>query len=317
MLTRRDFIAHAVGMTAAATPAYSGLGASAPTQIAQETGAGLRTFLDGTLVDRARVTEWERRRISVAAARLSTNYTGLLRGEVDSLIGRYKISVDDIAIARAALTQARAMIGLDGLRDLVAAEIFASELGTRAALAASGGQWAISTAEIVSDSGCASGFVEWLTRAKDTDDRAVWTDACPDHYIIATCPEGRQEVVEVTGGAILASRFFIDYSETESVVVPTDRAYPLTIAGTAVLASGELIGSVCHQFRDEPVGGFRAQLKIAFPAAVPSLYISEHQWHLACEFSNWITAYLRGSIRKRNCLWPADPAPFRRHTDIE
>lgn len=217
----------------------------------------------------------------------------LLRGELDSLIGRYKIAVDDIAAARAALTQARAMIGMDGLRDLVAAEISTSELGTRAALAASGGQWAISTAEIVSESGCASGFVEWFTRAKDADDRAVWTDACPDHYIITTGTDGRQEVVEVTGGAVLASRFFVDYSDTSSVAVPTDPAYPLTVAGTAALASGELIGSVCHQFRDEPEGGFRSQLKVAFPAAVPRLYISEHQWHLACEFSNWITAYLR------------------------
>ncbi|WP_446221967.1 hypothetical protein ACTWPB_19165 [Nocardia sp. IBHARD005] len=31
----------------------------------------------------------------------------------------------------------------------------------------------------------------------------------------------------------------------------------------------------------------------ATEAAVPGLYISEHQWHLATEFGNWIEAYLR------------------------
>ncbi|WP_280249629.1 hypothetical protein [Nocardia abscessus] len=121
----------------------------------------------------------------------------------------------------------------------------------------------------------------------------VWTDACPDHYIIATLPDGRQEVVEVTGGATLASRFLVDYTDKAKVMVPANPAYPLAVSGAAFLADGELIGGVCHQFRDEPGGGFRSQLEVAFPAAVPSLYIAEHQWHLACEFGNWIAAYLR------------------------
>ncbi|MDT2007427.1 hypothetical protein FXW78_28330 [Rhodococcus opacus] len=296
MLTKRDFIIRAAGATAAATAAvaYAGAGTAAAAPVSPVTTApGLRTFLDGALVEQSRVVEWERRRISVAAARLSKDYAGLLRGELDSLLGRYTVAVDDIPAARAALAGARALIGLDGLRELVAAEISASEVGTRTALAASGGRWAVAVAEIVSDHGSAEGFVDWFNRAKEADDRAVWTDACPDHYIITTGPDGRQEVIEVTGGAVLASRFFVDYTDRAGVTVPADPDYPMAVAGTASLASGELIGSVCHQFRDEPGGGFRSQLEVAFPAAVPSLYIAEHQWHLACEFNNWITAYLR------------------------
>ncbi|MFD6064537.1 hypothetical protein [Rhodococcus wratislaviensis] len=295
MLTRRDFIIRAAGATAAATAAaaYAGAGTAAAVPVSPVTAPGLRTFLDGVLVEQSRVVEWERRRISVAAARLSKDYVGLLRGELDSLIGRYAVAVDDIPAARAALARVRALIGLDGLRELVAAEISASEVGTRTALAASGGRWAVSVAEIVSDHGSAEGFVDRFNRAKAADDRTVWTDACPDHYIITTGTDGRQEVIEVTGGAVLASRFFVDYTDRARVTVPADPDYPITVAGTASLASGELIGSVCHQFRDEPGGGFRSQLKVAFPASVPSLYIAEHQWHLACEFSNWITAYLR------------------------
>ncbi|MGV9613789.1 hypothetical protein [Nocardia xishanensis] len=80
---------------------------------------------------------------------------------------------------------------------------------------------------------------------------------------------------------MLASRFLVDYTDRARVVVVADPAYSLTAAGTASLADGELIGGVCHQFRDEPGGGFRSQLKVAFPAAVPGLYVAEHQWHLA------------------------------------
>ncbi|WP_280259454.1 hypothetical protein [Nocardia abscessus] len=74
---------------------------------------------------------------------------------------------------------------------------------------------------------------------------------------------------------------------------PSDPTYPISVTGTATLADGTVIGGVRHQFRDEPGGGFRSRLAVAFPAAVPGLYIAEHQWHLACGSGNWITAYLR------------------------
>ncbi|MFE3444197.1 hypothetical protein ACFXNW_14295 [Nocardia sp. NPDC059180] len=294
MLTRRSFIIRAAGATAAtAAAAYVSTGTTLAAPRSPAAGAGLRTFIDGAAIDQAKVVEWERRRLSVAAARLRKDYVGLLAGELDSLLTRFAVTVDDVPAARSALSRARAIIGPDGLRELLAAELAASETGTRATLAASGGRWVVAVVEIASDRGSAEGFADWFDRARVTDARAVWTDACPDHYIIATLPDGRQEVIEVTGGAVLASRFLVDYTDTARVMVPADPAYPVTVAGTASLDDGELIGGVCHQFRDEPGGGFRSQLKVAFPAAVPGLYIAEHQWHLATEFGNWIGAYLR------------------------
>ncbi|MFI5538819.1 hypothetical protein ACIA5H_20760 [Nocardia sp. NPDC051900] len=294
MLTRRNFMNRTAGAAAtAATAMYLACGAAGANTGSPAFGTGLRTFIGGAPVEPSGVVEWERRRLSVAAARLSTDFAGLLRGELDSLLGRFAVAVDDIAAARSALSKARALIGSDGLRELLAAELAASEAATRTALAASGGQWAISTTEIVSDRGSAAGFVQWFGLARTTDARAIWTDACPDHYIIATLADGRQEVVEVTGGAVLASRFFVDYADSTGVPVSADPAYPLAVAGTAALADGTVVGGVRHQFRDEPGGGFRSRLAVAFPAAVPGLYIAEHEWHLACEFGNWITAYLR------------------------
>jgi hypothetical protein len=48
-------------------------------------------------------------------------------------------------------------------------------------------------------------------------------------------------------------------------------------------------GAIRHQFRDEP-NGFAARLTGEFPVATPLTLIRAHQWHLACEFSNWIEA---------------------------
>ncbi|MEU6830481.1 hypothetical protein ABZ894_17680 [Nocardia beijingensis] len=36
--------------------------------------------------------------------------------------------------------------------------------------------------------------------------------------------------------------------------------------------------------------------RVTFPAALAH---RRHEWHLACEFGNWITAYLRGPNRSR------------------
>jgi hypothetical protein len=294
MPTRRTFMIRAAGTTAAATMAgYLGTGAALASPADQQVGVGLRTLIDGKTVDQARVVEWERRRLSVAAARLRKDYAGVLVGELDSLLARLEWSVDDLPAARSALAQARVLIGPDGLRELLAGELVASGAAARTSVVASGGRWQYSLTEIVSDRGTAQGFLDWFGRARLTDDRAVWTDACPDHYIIATLPDGRQEVIEVTGGAVLASQFFIDYTDKAKVMVPADPAFALTMAGVASLSDGFVIGGVCHQFRDEPDGGFRSQLKAAFPAALPELYVAEHRWHLACEFGNWISAYLR------------------------
>lgn len=292
MLTRREFIVRTAGAAVMATAAGSVVGA-ATANASTVTGGGLRTFVDGAPVPQARVAEWEKRRLSVAAARLRQDYAGVLTGELDSLVARVAVTVDDLPAARSALSRVRTHIGEQRLRDQLAPELATSEAATRTALAASGGRWAVATTEITSDRGRAEGFVDWFDQARRTDNRTAFADACPDHYLIATLRGGRQEVIEVTGGAVLASRFLVDYTDLTRVTVPPDPAYPLTVAGSASLGDGTIIGGVRHQFRNEPGGGFRSQLKVAFPAAVPGLYISEHQWHLACEFGNWITAYLR------------------------
>jgi hypothetical protein len=114
-------------------------------------------------------------------------------------------------------------------------------------------------------------------------------DACPDHSIIATSADGKQVVVETTGGSPFASEFVIDYSDTAAVKTALDPSFPDRIVGAARLKDGVIVGGVCHQFRQEGEG-FRAKLSVEFPMMILPYMIAEHRWHLAAEFSNWIEA---------------------------
>jgi hypothetical protein len=58
---------------------------------------------------------------------------------------------------------------------------------------------------------------QWYHDAITANDEAPLLAACPDHYLSRTRPDGRQEVIETTGGAP--------------------------------------VGGIRHQFRDEPAGG--------------------------------------------------------------
>jgi hypothetical protein len=114
-------------------------------------------------------------------------------------------------------------------------------------------------------------------------------DACPDHYIIALGSNGRQVVLETTGGSPFVSEFIVDYADISSLQSLQDPAFPHQVAGVARLRDGLAIGGVRHQFRQ--IGaGFQARLTVEFPMAMMGFMAAEHQWHLAAEFSNWIEA---------------------------
>ncbi len=115
--------------------------------------------------------------------------------------------------------------------------------------------------------------------------------ALPEHYLIATDPSGRQEVIETNGGSPMAARFFIDYNDLSSLRSQPDSTYPIAVVGVARSPNGAAIGGVRHQFRNEG-DGFRAKLTVEFPSLIMPSVVTGHRWHLACEFSNWIRAAL-------------------------
>lgn len=116
---------------------------------------------------------------------------------------------------------------------------------------------------------------------------------CPDYYLIRSQGASGQNVIEETGGALVVSHFEIDYTKPADLPYAIDPEFPVRLTGPAMNESGTQIGGVCHQFRNLPQGGFRLRPAVFFPATLPFWFISEHRWHLACEFESWVTAYVR------------------------
>ncbi|MFC9266188.1 hypothetical protein ACFTXJ_00130 [Streptomyces zhihengii] len=285
MISRRNFIA------AASLAVGTSLVPTAISRASDQTGSLLLTsYINGQRIDRTAVLEWEARRLKVAAARLDQYLPAALTAELGALLDGSAPSVETVARDREALADVKLQLGHDAIRDHFAADLAIS--GPMSVLAAATNQWSASTIQLTSTRGSAQGFMDWFnTRINHNDQRAMLL-ANPDHYLITSPRSGAQEVIEVTGGAMLASQFFIDYTDNTGVPTPRDPLYPVQTTGWARTSDGTKIGAVRHQLRDNAKGGFTAQLAVSFPAALPSWMFTEHQWHLACEFSNWVTAYI-------------------------
>ncbi len=144
------------------------------------------------------------------------------------------------------------------------------------------------TVELRGRGGSAEGMPAFYAAAMEAGDEAPLLAASPDHYVLTRRADGVQQVIETTGGSPLASRIFLDESESGPIDTPADPNFPVQwVAIGRPRLGGAPAGALRHQFRDEP-GGFRARLTIEFPRVTPARFLRAHAWHLACEFSNWI-----------------------------
>lgn len=196
--------------------------------------------------------------------------------------------VEDRLARRRLLVERKLELGHDGIRAMLAKDLQWSERVARLVCAVSGAKRRFSVCELAVSAGSAEQFAHWFEERSRLGDERPMIDACPDHYIIALDAQGRQVVLETTGGSPFASEFTVDYGDLSSLQTTPDAAFPHQVAGVARL-DGLAIGGVRHQFRQDGAG-FRARLTVEFPAAMAGFMVSAHQWHLAAEFSNWIEA---------------------------
>ncbi|MHA3065922.1 hypothetical protein [Lacticaseibacillus saniviri] len=110
----------------------------------------------------------------------------------------------------------------------------------------------------------------------------------PDHFVLLSPSQNVQEVLEITGGAPLPNRFFSHYGDESGLKSRLSEGYHVQAAGTARLADGTIIGGVRHQIKAEG-DGFRFKALVEFPAILPNSIIQNHQYHLACEFRQWLS----------------------------
>ncbi|MDL9947363.1 hypothetical protein QSJ19_17610 [Gordonia sp. ABSL11-1] len=222
------------------------------------------------IVGRAEVLSWENRRIDAAARRLHVSTLG------DS----------SVADRRDELVRRKLELGPDEISARLQRDLRLS--GPIAAIQARvSGRRRISRVDLMAPGAGANDFVDWFRSATAESDQRTMLRACPDHFIIRSRPDGRQEVLETTGGSPFAALFMVDYSDISGLVTLPDREFEHQIAGVALDSGSRAIGGVRHQFRDTE-DGMHARLTVEFPFPTLSNMISAHRWHLACEFSNWI-----------------------------
>ena len=230
----------------------------------------IRAVIDGADISRTQVQAWERRRMAKASRRIGLT-----------------VPDGDLESARLDFAQAKLDLGATEIRRRLRRALAVSDPVGRATAAAARGGRVTSTCDLHVVGGDASTFVSWFTDDTRLDYEHSMISANPDHFLIATAPDGRQEVIETTGGSPLPTRFFVDYEDHSSLRTPTDRAFSTEAAGVARSANGMAIGGVRHQFRDTDEG-FHARLTVEFPSTMLRSMVLEHRWHLAVEFSNWV-----------------------------
>lgn len=234
----------------------------------------------------AEIREWESRRAANVLMRLRRRLGPRAAAELLPDLDPSTVATADLGTLRSALRAMKSGLGHAGIYALLARELWVSERVARVATTVSRGRSTHSVTHLSAVGYSAEDFVDWFVNLTDT---TTLVDACPDHYLLRALPDGRQEVVETTGGAPTASRFIVDFEHPDPGSVPVDPNYPLQIAGRAVLDDGHVIGGVRHQFRNDG-DVLHALLTVEFPASFPRRLLDAHRWHLASEFSNWIIA---------------------------
>lgn len=232
--------------------------------------AGIHVTIDGKRVERSTVRAWEERRLTAAMRKLKFRTEAATMQERSDAFLAHKLA-----------------LGPDEIRRILATDLKLAASATRLAAKLSRGGRRASVCELAVSNGSAAAFVSWFDERSRTGDEPPMLRACPDHFIIATDGRGRQVVLETTGGSPFAAQFTIDYDDIASLKTPARDDYPFQVAGVARLDDGLAVGGVRHQFRQEDEG-FRALLTVEFPTFTPPSMISQHRWHLAAEFSNWI-----------------------------
>lgn len=253
----------------------------------------LTTSMAGQTVGRAQVLAWEAQRLQTVAQRMHAYLPAAVAGRLLALTKRPADAIDDVAGERALLADVKIRAGDAAMRALVAQDLaMSAEL---VAQVPSSPQWVVSEIDIVSNRGTAEGFAKWFTDKTRSEDPRAMLVACPDHYLMHPLPLNGQMVIETTGGAPMASYFEIDYDDPGSLPIVVNRDFPISFNGAARSGGGKTIGGTNHRLRTLEQG-FHIHPAIFFPDLLPAAIVSGHCWHLACEFSNWIEAYIAEGV---------------------
>lgn len=239
-------------------------------------GAGpleITATVDGRSVQRDEVLAWEAHRAAKVCRKLGVSPPS-----------------EKLVALRESLVQKKLELGHRELERLLARELRVTAGAEQLINVLSRGRRKLSTVELTGSGGSAEAVPGYYRAAMEAGDEAALLAACPDHYILSERPDGAQQVIEAVGGSPLSSRILLDERDTTTVTTQADPGFPVQwVAVGRGSPDGRPSGVIRHQFRDEP-NGFTARLTVEYPLFAPARLMRAHQWHLACEFSNWIEA---------------------------
>ncbi|MFC7791033.1 hypothetical protein [Streptomyces cinereoruber] len=230
----------------------------------------IQAVIGGRRFGREQVLAWEAERLPAAAEKIGLPLPPGLPSQ-----------------QRRAFAEAKLALGAEEIRRRLRRDLRIGDAVAKMTAGLSRGRRATSVCELEVTGGSAAAFVEWFDDASRADYMLSMTAAHPDHFLIQSLPDGRQEVIETTGGSPLPARFLIDYEDLSTLSTSRSSSADAEAAGVALTDGGIHIGGVRHEFRDVP-GGFHARLCVEFPRATLPRILSEHRRHLAIEFSNWV-----------------------------
>ncbi len=198
----------------------------------------------------------------------------------------------ELAHARRALAKLKALVGRQGLLDLLAKDIDEGNAYLREKAIASKGSMRASTTVLAIRGLKAAEFVHWLETSFANE--SVLLAGEPEHYVIAPNADRTVTLVENIGPHITRVQLPAYDAAKKLDDEPLDELlpvgeYPFRRLAHLTLPDGTIVGRVLTQFGDTELG-FNANLTCYFPVECPEEISVHHSQHFAVEFRNWITA---------------------------
>ncbi len=203
-------------------------------------------------------------------------------------------TVDDfeLAHARRALAKLKALLGRQGLLDLLVGDVDEGNAYLREKAIASKGKMRSSTTVLAIRGLKAGEFVRWLETSFANE--SVLLAGEPEHFVIVPNPDRTVTLVENIGPHICRVQLpaydaakKLDDEPLDELLPVSD--FPFRRLAHLGLPDGTIVGRVLTQFGDTELG-FTANLTCYFPVECPEEVSVHHSQHFAVEFRNWITA---------------------------
>ncbi len=194
--------------------------------------------------------------------------------------------------ARRVLARLKALVGRQGLLDLLADDIEQGNAFLREQAEISQGELRSATTRLAVRGLKAVQFLRWLETCFANEPALLAAE--PDHFVIAPNPDGSVSVIENLGPYVAHVQLpaYDAAAKWEGPALAErlpESEYPFHRIASMSLPDGTVVGRMLTQFGDTSEG-FNASLTCYFPVSCPEEIFEHHRQHLAVEFTNWILA---------------------------